>query len=218
MKKYTKYLLIVTLVLAALACNLPYQNPATEVPVMVEPADGFRVENRVEGQNSIQISVPDSYYVGDSGSDLSSLIGSIDFSDVPVSGNLQDLVIDAQEDILLWGYDVGSGAEMPTSFVVVKNEDYAAVPLGLISTFARPMLGNNVTILEETRLNIAGRDTLRWITLTREAGYEFTQAVYIFKLSGVLYLVAFNADQQEVYGQLATYDAIVASLSFESFD
>ena len=218
MKKYSKYLIIVTLVLAALACNLPYQNPSAEVPVMVEPADGFRVENRIDGQKAIQISVPDSYYVGDSGSELSSLIDSIDISDGPVSDNLQDLVIGSQEDILLWGYDAGSSAEIPTSFVVVKNEDYAAIPLGLISTFAGPMLGNNVTILEETRLNIAGRDTLRWITLTREAGYELTQAVYIFKQSGILYLVGFNADQQEVYGQLATYDAIVASLTFEDLN
>lgn len=216
MKKFALPMIIFTLMLAALACNLPYQNPAAEVPVMVVPADGFRVENRVDGQDLIEIAVPNSYFVGDSGSDLSALVGDIDIFNVPLSADLQGLVSGAQEDILIWGYDAESSAEVPTSFVVIKNENYAGLPLGVLSTFAGTLLGNNVEILEENRLSIAGRDTLRWITLTREGGEEFTQAVYVFKQSGFLYLVGFNADRQEIYSQLTTYDVIVASLSIEA--
>jgi hypothetical protein len=146
------------------------------------------------------------------------LLGGMDLPGVPLSLELQVYLENTQDDILLWGYDAGSTAGVPTSFVVLKNDQFAFVPLGAISTFAGSLLGENVTIIEEQRLTIAGRDTLRWITVTREAGFEFTQAVYLFKASGTLYMIGFNADQQEVYAQLAVYDTIVASLTIEDLN
>ncbi|MFU8827710.1 MAG: hypothetical protein ACNA70_09525 [Brevefilum sp.] len=215
MKKHTLHLVILTLLLAGLACNLPYQNPAAEVPAIVDPATGFRVESRVSGGDLISLAVPDSFVLGQSGSELSALIGGVD---LPVEFDLEGLASGAQTDVLLWGYDAGSAAQVPTSFVVIKNETYAAMPLGLMPTIAGPLVGDNVEILQEQRMTIAGRDTLRWITVTREGGMELTQAVYIFKDSGVLYLVGFNADRQEVGTQLPIYDAIVASLRIEDLE
>ena len=203
-----------TLILAGLACNLPYQNPVADVPAVIEPASGYRAENRVVEDSLITLTVPDSYYVGSSVSELDALVESIGDGQVDLTG----LLGGAQADILVWGYDAASTATVPTSFVVVKNEEYAFMPLGLISTLAGPLLGNNVEIIQESRLTIAGRDTLRWITVTREAGLELTQAVYVFKDSGLLYLIGFNAEQQEVYAQLTNYDAIVASLRVEDLE
>ena len=214
-----KFLLVILmLVLAGLACNLPYQPREAEIPEVSEPVDGFRVESRILGEDQLRIAVPNSYFVGDAGPDLDDLLGSINLPGVPLSQELQGLLENTQDNILLWGYDAGSTAGVPTSFVVLKNDQFAAVPLGAISTFAGSLLGNNVTIIEENRLTIAGRDTLRWVTVTREAGVEFTQAVYLFKASGTLYIVGFNADQQEVYAQLAVYDTIVASLTVEDLN
>jgi hypothetical protein len=102
--------------------------------------------------------------------------------------------------------------------VVIKNKDFAFMPLNLLSTLAVTLLGNDVEILQESRLSIGGRDTLRWITLTKQGGLELTQAVYVFKDSGVIYLIGFNADQQEVSAQLDNYDAIVASLRIEDLE
>lgn len=218
MKKYALFIVILTLLLAGLACNLPSQAPAAEVPAVIEPADGFKTENRVIDDIMITIALPESYYVSDSGADLSALVGGVGDSGASINGDLQNLLSSAQEDILIWGYDAGSAADVPPSFVVIRNEDYAAMPLGIISTFAGTLLGNNVEILEETRLTIAGRDTLRWITLTREAGLELIQAVYLFKESGSLYLVGFNADRQSVYAQLGVFDAIVASLNIAELE
>lgn len=218
MKKHSFLKLILVLLMAALACNLPYQNPALEVPVVSEPVDGFRVETRVERDTFIRIIVPDAYFLGQSGDDFSALIGEIDDSGAGLSLDAQTLLKSAQDDILLWGYDAGSTAAIPTSFVVIKNTEFAVMPLGILSTFAGTLLGNNVQITEQNRLTIGGRDTLRWITITKEAGYELTQVVYVFKDSGTLYLVGFNGSRQEVYGQLAVYDSIVASLSFENLD
>jgi hypothetical protein len=214
MKKYTLQLIMLTLILAGLACNLPYQNPVSDVPAVIEPAAGYREENRVVEDSLITLTVPNSYYVGSSVSELDALVESIGAGQVDLTG----LLGGAQADILVWGYDTGSTAAIPTSFVVVKNEEYAFMPLGLISTLAGPLLGNNVEIIQESRLTLAGRDTLRWITVTTEAGLEFTQAVYIFKDSGILYMIGFNADQQEVYAQLPNYDAIVASLNIEDLE
>lgn len=214
MKKYTLQLIMLTLILAGLACNLPYQNPATDVTVVTEPATGYREENRVVEDDLITLVVPDSYYVGSSVSELNNLLESFGVEEADLTG----LLSGAQTDILVWGYDGGSTAAVPTSFAVVKNEEYAFMPLGLLSTLATPLMGNNVEIIQEDRMSIAGRDTLRWITVTREAGLELTQVAYIFKESGVLYLIGFNADQQEVYAQLPNYDAIVASLRIEDLE
>jgi hypothetical protein len=211
-------LVILMLVLAGLACNLPNQPRTADIPEVSEPADGFRVESRILGEDIFRIAVPNSYFVGEAGPDLDALLEGLDLSGVPLSRELQSLLGNTQDDILLWGYDAGSTAEVPTSFVVIKNDQFAFVPLGAISTFAGSLLGSNVTIIEEQRLTIAGRDTLRWVTVTSEAGSEFTQVVYLFKVSGTLYMIGFNADQQEVYAQLAVYDTIVASLTIEDLN
>jgi hypothetical protein len=216
MKKFLVVILI--LVLAGLACNLPYQAREVDVFEVTEPVGDFRVESRILGEDQISITVPNSYFVSDAGSDIDALLEGMDISGVPLSLELQNLLENTQDDILLWGYDAGSTAGVPTSFVVLKNDQFAAVPLGAISTFAGSLLGENVTIVEENRLTIAGRDTLRWVTITQEAGREFTQAVYLFKASGTLYIVGFNADQQEVYAQLSVYDTIVASLTVEDLN
>jgi hypothetical protein len=214
-----KFLLVILmLVLAGLACNLPYQPREVDIPEVSEPVNDFRVESRILGEDQVRIAVPNSYFVGDAGSDIDALFEGMDLPGVPLSLELQRLLENTQDDILLWGYDAGSTAQVPTSFVVLKNDQFAAVPLGAISTFAGSLLGENVTIIEENRLTIGGRDTLRWITVTREAGLEFTQAVYLFKASGTLYIIGFNADQQEVYAQLAVYDTIVASLTVEDLN
>ena len=216
MKKFL--LVILMLVLAGLACNLPYQPREVDIPEVSEPVNDYRVESRILGEDQVRIAVPNSYFVGDAGSDIDALFEGMDLPGVPLSLELQRLLDNTQDDILLWGYDAGSTAQVPTSFVVLKNDQFAAVPLGAISTFAGSLLGENVTIIEENRLTIGGRDTLRWITVTREAGLELTQAVYLFKASGTLYIIGFNADQQEVYAQLAVYDTIVASLTVEDLN
>jgi hypothetical protein len=211
-------LVIVMLVLAGLACNLPYQSREADIPEVSEPVDDFRIESRILGEDQIRIAVPNSYFVGDAGPGLDALLGGIDLAGVPLSQELQGLLENTQDDILLWGYDAGSTSGVPTSFVVLKNDQFAPVPLGAISTFAGSLFGDNFTIIEEQRLTIAGRDTLRWVTVTGEAGVEFTQAVYLFKESGTLYIIGFNADQQEVYAQLSVYDTIVASLTIEDLN
>lgn len=214
MKKNPFHFILVMLILASLACNFPFQRPAADDQPVHGPLPGFREESRVVDQDLITLAVPESYYVGSSVTELTDLVEGLGV--VPVS--LDNLSGYAGADILLWGYDEGSAAVVPTSFVVIKNKDYAFMPLDLLSTLVGVLLGNNVEILQENRLTIAGRDTLRWITITRQAGLELTQAVYVFKDSGVIYLIGFNADQQEVSAQLDNYDAIVASLRIEDLE
>jgi hypothetical protein len=213
MKKIPIILVILTLFLAGMACNFPFKKIDEEIPAVVEPIEGYREEKRSYDDSIVTFLIPNSYYVGDT-SELSSLRENLDMGSV----DLNNLFTIAQEGIIAWGYDTGSAAEIPTSFVVMKNQEYAAMPLGLISTLATSLLGNNIEIMQETRQSIAGRDTLRWITVTKEAGLELMQVVYVFKYSGVIYLIAFNADSHEVYGQLQNYDLIVASLRIEDLE
>jgi hypothetical protein len=217
-KKYPLMIVLMTLLVAVLACNLPYRAPAIEEHAETTPVERYRVEEREINGLEISITLPSSYDVNDPGADLSALAGDLGDLDTPLTGDLQNLLGGAEEDILVWGYDTASAGEFPVNFLVLKNEDFAAMPLGLISTFARSLIGNQVEILEEQRLTLAGRDTLRWISLTTQAGVELTQAVYLFKEDGILYLVGFNADPRGVYAQLGVFDAIVASLRIDALE
>lgn len=213
MKKQPFLFIAVILILASLACNLPFRKSANHLPDYVPP-EGFWEESRVIDHDMITLWVPKSYYVASSVTELTDLVDSLGV----VLVGLDNLTGYAEANILMWGYDEGSTADVPTSFVVIKNKDFAFMPLNLLSTLVGTLLGNDVEILQESRLSIGGRDTLRWITLTRQAGLELTQAVYVFKDSGVIYLIGFNADQQEVSAQLDNYDAIVASLRIEDLE
>jgi|GEM_PF-1215318 len=217
-KKYPLMIVLMAFLVAGLACNLPYRAPSIEEQAENIPVQRYRVEERVINDVEISITLPSSYDVNDPGDDLSALAGNLSVLDTPLTGDLQNLLDAAEEDILIWGYDTASAGEFPISFLILKNEDYAAMPLGLISTFARTLIGNQIEILEEQRLTLAGRDTLRWITLTTEAGVELTQAVYLFKEGGTLFLVGFNTGSQGVYEQLGTFDAIVASLRIDGLE
>ena len=218
MKKFALSIVILTLFLAGLACNLPSQATPAEVSVEIAIPDGFKVEGRVVDDRLISLSLPESYFVSTAAPDFSALLGSLGDSGVAVGSDLENLLGNAQEDILIWGYESDGSGSIPVSFVVLKNEDYAAVPLGLLSTFVGPLLGNRVQILAEHRLTIAGRDTLRWVTLTNESGIEFSQVVYVFKDSGTLYLVGFNVEGQSVDRQVGVFDAIIASLTIEDLE
>jgi hypothetical protein len=81
MKKFL--LVILILVLAGLACNLPYQPREADVPEVSEPVDGFRVESRILGEDLIRIAVPNSYFVGDAGPDLDASVRGYGFTGCP---------------------------------------------------------------------------------------------------------------------------------------
>jgi len=217
MKKHKLLMITTVLVLAALACNLPNFSRATQTPQVIEPTEGLRPESLTKSGVIIGLLVPESYIVGNVVPDLSTMVEDANI-DIPGPVDLQRLVESSQEDILVWGYDADSSEEIPTSFVLIKNEEFAMMPLGIISTFAGNILGEHVNIVEQNRLTISGRETLRWITVTDQAGISATQVVYLFKESGTLYIIGFNVDSQGIAGQLDNIDAIVASLTISDLE
>ena len=141
------------------------------------------------------------------------ILENVDLSSAPSSIDLKEVFNLAQDNVLLWGYDTDSTSGIPPSFAVIKNDSFSALPLGLVSTVAGPLLGNNVTILEEERFTLGARDTLRMITKTDASGFELKQVEYVFKASGSLYVIIFNAEPGDVYAQLPLFDTIVGSLT-----
>jgi hypothetical protein len=218
MKKYKLLMIATVLVLAVLACNLPTVTRESQTNQVIEPNDGLRLETLSKDGFVIGLIVPESYVVEEAVPDLTTMVEETDIINLPGPVDLQGLVQASQEDILAWGYDTDSPGVISTSFVVYKNEEFAMMPLGIISTFAGNLLGEHVNIMEQSRLTISGRDTLRWITVTDQAGISAAQVVYLFKETGTLYIIGFNADSQGVAGQLDVYDAIVASLTISDLE
>ncbi len=217
-RKYPLGLFVLILLLASLACNLPYRPKASTTPEVLLPLDGFRIETLVIDDAQLTFAVPDSYQIGDLGSGLSTILDHVDLSDVPSVIDLQEVLNLAEDNVLLWGYDTESTAGIPPSFAVIKNDSFSALPLGLVSTVAGPLLGDKVTILEESRLTLGGRDTLRMITTTNASGLDLKQVEYIFKESGSLYVIIFNANTGDVQSQLLVFDTIVSSLSVDDLN
>lgn len=217
-RKTSLWLFVVTLLLASLACNLPYQPKATNADQNIMPIEGFRVETFNLEDEQVTIAIPESYQVGDINSGLNSLLENVDLSGVPPSINVQDVLNIAQDNVLLWGYDTESSSGIPPSFAVIKNDSFAMLPLGLVPAVAGPLLGDNITILEEQRLDLGGRDTLRMITKTNATGLDLKQVEYIFKMSGSLYVVIFNAQPGDVQEQILVFDTIVGSLTAQDLN
>lgn len=215
MLKNQKWLFVcLTLIIATIACYLPFAeqdgnhlNQEQNVGIL-----NGRSESRPFGDAQVEVTVPGSYIVGYSGSDLAPLVDELGAELGPEAAILQQLFRNQQDNILFWGYEsVGSGLP-PVSFVVMKNDEFAALPLGIVATFADTLLGADVNVIQQDRLTLGGRDTLRLVTMSPSAGPDFYQVAYIFKESGSLFVVGFVVSQSGVAGQLPIFNSIVSSL------
>lgn len=205
MKKYTLVLMSLVLVLATSACSLPFLNnsaePAsaavTETAVEATPLPGMAVY----AANGVTINLPESYELKD--------------VDTMVSGNetFQQLYQQYGDAIVLLAVDTASTTAIQDSVLVVKNETFASVPLGLLSTVAGSLLGDSATVLAQEELSLGGRDTLRLQTSVSSGDSPVTLVVYVFKEAGKLWMVGFLVDQEQMADPLPTSDAAVASFT-----
>ncbi len=207
MKKSALILSTFALVLAAVACNLPINStaatstPATGLPEMPPQSSG---ETAVYSDNGVEITLSSSFILGDPETDLAAAAG----------GGLSGLYAENADDILLWAYE----NDPQTGVMVLKNEEYAGMPLGIISTFAGSILGDAVNIAAQEQMKLGGRDVLRFLSTTDNAGVMTTQAVYLFNEDGKLWLIVFFTDQAQLDARLPAFDAAVASFTIRDVE
>lgn len=202
------------LIMATMACSLPLSQEsvvtsAAEIPALNE---GVYTETIMNQGMRVEITVPESYEIGANGNGLSSIIQDIQGQNVPNLESTEGLFESLDEAIVLWGYDRDTPGGLPSGFVLVKNEEFAFMPLGMLSMVAGTLLGDDVTIVSQERVTLGERDILRFTTRTDQAGLPATQLVYVFKELGQLWIAGFLTEPGRIHTDQVIFDAIVASL------
>ena len=224
MKKFYLIFTISSLLLASLACNLPSFTGTTgsatesiqpqDTPISTEvPPEEHSGGMQVYSDNGVEITLPDSYVLGDVEQDLAILGDSLSGMNQEGSETLQELYENNKDDILMWGYDTSSQSTPLTSFVVLKNEEYSGIPLMIISRFADRIFSENVASFEQERLRLGERDVLQFLATTDNNGVDSSQIIYLFNESGKLWVTVFSTGSDQAEAQLPTFDAAVKSLS-----
>ena len=230
MKKYPQIFVILILVLSTTACslpvNIPFLNRSTEsaqegvspAPTATQIAqplgDGFEVYSA----NGVEIVLPETYVLGDVKEDLSALVQNLIDLGGEINIDIQKILENNLDDVHLWAYDVDGSTNRQTHFFAAKNERFSKISLGMISTFAKMFLGDMVDTMTHERLTLGGRDILRFNVNVAIEGVETTQAVYLFKDSGKLWVLGFFSNQQQAGGRLADYDAAVSTFTVLSVE
>lgn len=234
MKKTPLVMMTFILLFSALACalpvNLPFFNRTTE-PVQEEPTstpiptstptqpaadvvDGFTVF----ADNGVEITLPSSFVLGDAERDLGSLLENMAEMGGDINIDIQDIFDENIDDVLLLAYGADNTEGRLASAVVMKNEEFARMSLGMISTFANVFLGEFVEEMTQDRMTLGNRDVLRFMVTAEIEGTETTQAVYLFKDSDKLWVIGFFSNQAELGDLLAIYDAAVESFTVVSVE
>jgi hypothetical protein len=244
MKKKAYILASLFLILATLACRLPFRSSvsideettvngtipdgeeSTKEPAVETEADAVETEEvNTDGSAStgtavytdrgVEITLPSSYRVGDVEKDLAILVEGLSAmsEDSEDAADLQALYEKNKEDIMLWGYDTNSPTSHQTSVLVVKNEEFAGMSLGLISVVANALLGDELDSMSKESMTLGSRDVVRFETTSENAGVQTAQAIYIFNDSGKLWLIGFFTDLEQFEERLATFDTAVESFT-----
>lgn len=234
--KYLSLLFLLVFILPALACRLPFSAEPTEEAVqqetsIEEPLESPKVEE-VQHEESlplpqaeavsdvftpyssrgVQIMLPGSYVLGDIENDLPILTEVLSArSDPEAAANTQLLYDKYGDDIMLWAFDSKSQNNAQTSMIVLKNEEFAGLPLFLIKPLTNLFIGEEVDTLEQEIIEINGRDTLRLLTQSDNAGVITAQVYYVFNDSSKLWIVAFFTTLDELDTRLPDFDQSVGS-------
>ena len=243
MKKTAYILASVFLILATLACRLPFRSDntdaeettvdgtapeveeateevVTETEAVVETEEVETAEPDSDGtavytDSGVEITLPDSYMVGDVEKDLAILVEGLTAmsEDSEDAEDIQALYEKNKDDIMLWGYDTNSPSNHQTSVLVMKNEEFAGMSLAIISSVANLLLGEEVDSMSQANLTLGSHNVIRFQTTSENAGVQTAQAIYLFNDSGKLWLIGFFTNEEQFEERLPTFDAAVESFT-----
>lgn len=191
------------------------EKPATE-EVVTEAVRGNSPGTAVYTDNGVEITLPATYMVGDVDKDLAILVEGLKAMSEEDADDIQELYDKNKDDIMLWGFDTDSPPTHQTSVLIMKNEEFAGMSLAVISVFANLLLGQEVDSISQQQMELGGRDVLRFMTTSENAGVKTAQAIYLFNDSGKLWLIGFFTNQEQFESRLPSFDAAAASFTVVS--
>ena len=204
MKK--KLLLIVcalSLLAAALACNLPL-NPRP-APEPTPTPDYGMVWYQGEG---MQMLLPYTYTARSIQDDIPGILAVIRSFIGEGPSPLSSLVENLEENVAWWGYDAGAPAVSPVQLLVIKNESLEKTPVSLISTALRLFLGKNAESLQTSSSTINKRNITRFSYADDNNGWQ----AYAFKEQGRLWIALFITPPANLAAQQVYFDYSVNSM------
>jgi hypothetical protein len=204
MKK--KLLLIVcalSLLAAALACNLPL-NPRP-APEPTPTPDYGMVWYQGEG---MQMLLPYTYTARSIQDDIPGILAVIRSFIGEGPSPLSSLVENLEENVAWWGYDAGAPAVSPVQLLVIKNESLEKTPVNLISTALRLFLGKNAESLQTSSYTINKRNITRFSYADDNNGWQ----AYAFKEQGRLWIALFITPPANLAAQQVYFDYSVNSM------
>ncbi len=235
-------LIIVTsvLILSTLACGFPVGRVVNDIKSVIQKiageADtqptGAQVEETTDAETpaaertattvysgkGVEITLPSTYMVGDVDKDLAILIEGLKAMSEENADNIQELYDKNKDNIMFWGYDTDNPSNHQTSVVIMKNETFAGMSLPVISAFANILLGQEVDSISQQQMELGGRDVLRFLTTSENAGVKTAQAIYLLNDSGKLWMIGFFTNQEQIDSRLPLFDAAAASFTVVSVD
>ena len=196
----------VSLLAAALACNLPLSPRGTPEPT---PTPDYGM-TWYQGEG-MQILLPDTYVARNIQDDMPGILAAIRSFIGEGQSPLSSLVDNLEGNVAWWGYDSGAPAVSPVQLLVVKNESLEKSPVSLIGTALRLFLGRNAESLQTTSYTKDGRDVTRFSYSHENTGWQ----AYVFKEEGLLWVALFitppaNLADQQVYFEYSVNSMLIA--------
>jgi len=196
----------VSLLAAALACNLPLSPRGTPEPT---PTPDYGM-TWYQGEG-MQILLPDTYVARNIQDDMPGILAAIRSFIGEGQSPLSSLVDNLEGNVAWWGYDSGAPVVSPVQLLVVKNESLEKSPVSLIGTALRLFLGRNAESLQTTSYTKDGRDVTRFSYSHENTGWQ----AYVFKEEGLLWVALFitppaNLAAQQVYFEYSVNSMLIA--------
>ena len=208
-KNWTLLLVSCTLLLAITACNLPglLQTPAPPEPT---PTPDFGM---VWYQGAgMQILLPDTYEQRDAKQDLGGILNTLEQfvggQDSPIASLMDNL----ESNVAWWGEDTAAPAVYPTQLLIVKNQALEGVPISLIKSAVKLVLGSDTGSLQTETLTLGPRDVTRFTYGKESTGWT----AYVFKEQGMLWVVLFITPPANLAAQQDDFDYSVSSMVIEA--
>ena len=171
-------------------------------------------EEQVYRDKGVEMILPATFVLGDVENDFEVLMDEGAGLQDDQAETIKAIFENYKEDILLWGYDLQAGSQYGTSLVVMKNEQFAGMPLMIISTFAKSIIREQLEFVDQQRIKMENREVLRFETSTGDLGVENSQAFYLFNESSKLWIIAFFTDSDQIQDSLQGFDKAVESFRF----
>ena len=208
-KNWTLLLVSCTLLLAITACNLPglLQTPAPPEPT---PTPDFGM---VWYQGAgMQILLPDTYEQRDAKQDLGGILNTLEQFVGGQDSPIASLTDNLESNVAWWGEDTAAPAVYPTQLLIVKNQALEGVPISLIKSAVKLVLGSDTGSLQTETLTLGPRDVTRFTYGKESTGWT----AYVFKEQGLLWVVLFITPPANLAAQQDDFDYSVSSMVIEA--